>query len=193
MNKLFPVPIPRLMAVTALALAFSGVAAGSAMAGGTASCTQPALSQPFLSYGDSNTYMLVPGQSGSGFNGTGWALSGGAKVSSGALDLPSGSTAVSPTICVTTEYPTARMMVRNVVGSEGVYFDVSYANTPSWNQPKNTGQVHGNGTAWTLSAPVNLQPPNVSGWQLVRFTFVPGGKSSDFQINDFYVDPFARH
>jgi hypothetical protein len=44
------------------------------------------------------------------------------------LDLPSGSKAVSPTICVTTEFPTARTMVRNVVGAEGVFFYVSYAN-----------------------------------------------------------------
>jgi len=197
MNKFFPVPIPRLMAVTALVVALSGAAAGSAMAEGTASCTQPALSQPFLSYGDSNEYMLVPGQDQSGFNGSGWTLSGGANVSSfggrSVLSLPSGSKAVSPTICVTTEFPQARMMVRNAVGSEGVFFYVSYADTSTWNQPKNTGQVHGTGTAMTLSDPVNLQPPNVSGWQQVRFTLVPGGKSSDFQITEFWVDPFARH
>lgn len=203
MRKLFPVPIPHLMAVTALALALSGATAGSAMAGGTtsaggtASCSQPALSQPFLSYGDSNQYTLVPGQSQSGFNGNGWTLSGGASVASfggrSVLGLPSGSQAVSPTICTTTEFPTARMMVRNVVGSEGVFFYVSYADTPTWNQPKNTGQVHGTGTAMSLSGQVNLQPPNVSGWQLVRFTLVPGGKNSNFQIADFWVDPFARH
>jgi hypothetical protein len=108
------------------------------------------------------------------------------------LDLPSGSTAVSPTVCVTAEYPRALIMVRNAVGAEGVFFYVSYANTATWNQPKNTGQVHGEGTATTLSDPVNLQPPNTSGWLLARFTLVPGGKSSDFQISEFWVDPFAR-
>jgi hypothetical protein len=140
--------------------------------------------------------MLVPGQSSAGFNGSGWTLSGGAKaLASGGrnvLDLPSGSKAVSPTICVTNEYPSARMMVRNAVGAEGVFFYVSYANTPSWNTPKNTGQVHGTGTATTLSDPVNLQPANTSGWQLARFTLVPGGTGSDFQVSEFWVDPFAR-
>jgi hypothetical protein len=136
--------------------------------------------------------MLVPGQGAAGFEGSGWTFNGSARATGGVLDLPSGSSAVSPTVCVSTEYPNARMMVRNVRGSEGVFFYVSYANTPTWNQPKNTGQVHGVGTALTLSDPVNLQPPNVSGWQLVRFTLVPGGKSSEFQIRDFWVDPFAR-
>jgi hypothetical protein len=193
------VPIRRLALVVGAALTVAAVGAASAGAEitSTSACANPVLTQPFLSSSDPNLYMLVPGQDSSGFNGGGWTLSGEAKVlASGGrnvLDLPSGSKAVSPTVCVTTEYPRARMMVRNVVGAEGVFFYVSYANTPTWNQPKNTGQVHGQGSAATLSDPVNLQPPNTSGWQLVRFTLVPGGKSSDFQISEFWVDPFARH
>jgi hypothetical protein len=83
-------------------------------------------------------------------------------------------------------------MVRNVVGAEGVFFYVSYAGTNTWDKPKNTGQVHGTHTAWTLSDPVNVQPSNLPGWQEVRFTFVPGGTRSDFQIYNFYVDPRMR-
>ena len=183
-------------------LAFVGFSAAPAAASSGASCSEPVLSQPFLSYGDSNHYMEVPGQNANSFNGEGWTLSGGAKVeavsqaggkSASVLNLPSGSKAVSPTVCVTSEYPVARMMVRNVVGAEGVSFNVSYAGTASWEHPKNTGQVHGTGTEWTLSAPVNLQPEKLSGWQQVKFTLIPGGTSSDFQVYDFYVDPFCRH
>ena len=168
----------------------------------TAECANPALTQHFLYAGDTNWYAPVPGQSGNGFDGEGWTLSGGASIVSttdakgrplGALDLPSGSKEVSPTICVTKDFPRARMLVRNLAGSEGVFFYVSYAGTSTWNKPKNTGQVHGSGTAWTVADPINLQPLGVSGWQLVKFTFIPGGKTSRFQIYDIWADPFARH
>ena len=53
-------------------------------------------------------------------------------------------------------------------------------------------QVHGNGTEWTLSSPVNLQPENVTGWQVLSITLVPGGTKSDFQTYNFYIDPYVR-
>jgi len=142
--------------------------------------------------------MLMPGESAGNFDAAGWVLSGGAKIITttfpngsvgSVLDLPSGSKAVSPTICVTSSYPIARAVVRNVVGSEGVFFYVSYQGTSTWNTPKNTGQVHGSGTAWTLVTPVNLQPYNTLGWQPMRITLVPGGNTSDFQLYNLYVDP----
>jgi hypothetical protein len=195
-TKMPLVPRSGLVAAMALAVAAIGAPSAGAEITSTSDCADPVLTQPFLSSKDSNNYMLVPGQDSAGFNGSGWTLSGGARVlapgGQTVLDLPSGSKAVSPTVCVTTEYPRARMMVRNAIGAEGVFFYVSYANTPTWNKPKNTGQVHGTGTATTLSDPVNLQPPDTSGWQLARFTLVPGGKSSDFQVSEFWVDPFAR-
>jgi hypothetical protein len=164
----------------------------------TSMCSNPLLSQPFLSAGDSHWYELLPGESADNFGGSGWVLSGGARITTttladgttgSVLDLPSGSKAVSPTFCVTSSYPTARTMVRNVRGAEGVFFYVSYEGTSTWDTPKNTGQVHGNNRAWTLSDPVNLQPYNVSGWQPVRITLIPGGNTSDFQIYNLYVDP----
>jgi hypothetical protein len=164
----------------------------------TSQCTTPEYSQPFLYAGDSNWYTLLPGESADNFEGAGWELSGGAQIvtttlSDGStgqvLDLPSGSEAVSPVICVTSLYPTARGIVRNVKGSEGVFFYVEYEGTNTWEHPKNTGQIHGSGTAWTLVTPVNLQPYNVLGWQPMRITLLPGGKTSDFQVYNLYVDP----
>jgi hypothetical protein len=145
--------------------------------------------------------MLMPGETPGNFDGSGWTLSGGAKIvtttiadgsTASVLDLPSGSRAVSPTICVTSAYPTARAMVRDVVGSEGIFFYVSYEGTSTWKTPKNTGQMHGNGTAWTLATPVNLQPYNTVGWQPMRITLIPGGKTSDFELYNLYVDPHAK-
>jgi hypothetical protein len=187
----------------ALGAVMAGLAAGTAGAAtttpvDTSTCTNPLLSQPFLASGDSNQYTLVPGQSPDNFDGTGWTLSGGARLvtttlgdgrTGSVLELPSGSKAVSPTVCVTSAYPTARTMVRNMVGSEGVYFYVSYQGTSTWSTPKNTGQVHGTGTGWTVSNVVNLQPSTASGWQPVRFTLIPGGSTSRFQVYNLYVDP----
>jgi hypothetical protein len=189
-----------------IALGIVAVAGGSAQAATTAPvdtsmCSDPLLSQPFTSAHDNNWYTLAPGESADMFNAAGWQLSGGARIitttladgSAGSvLDLPSGSKAVSPTMCVTSEYPVARTMVRDVVGSEGVFFYVGYEGTNTWANPRNTGQVHGNQTAWTLANPVNVQPNGAQGWQLARFTLVAGGKTSDFQLYDFYVDPHCR-
>jgi hypothetical protein len=195
--------ITRFLSAMLAALMLAGVAAGAARAEitSTSECAEAELSQHFLPQNDSKLYAQVPGQDGAGFNGAGWTLSGGASIvptsvsgrSVKALDLPSGSKAVSPTVCVTKDFPTARTMVRNVVGSEGVFFYVSYAGTKTWNTPKNTGQFHGSGTAWSLADPINLQPYSDAGWQLVKFTLIPGGKTSRFQVYDFWVDPFARH
>jgi hypothetical protein len=176
--------------------AFSAIPAQASV--NPSQCTTPEYSQPFLYAGDSNWYTLLPGESADNFVGAGWELSGGAQLvtatlSDGSmghvLDLPSGSKAVSPVVCVTSQYPTARGIVRNVNGSEGVFFYVEYAGTNTWLNPKNTGQIHGEQSAWTLVTPVNLQPYNTSGWQPMRITLIPGGQTSDFEVYNLYVDP----
>ncbi len=192
------------MRLGAFALLFAGLAAPSAMADNvaptmsTASCSTPAFSQPFASLKDNNDYTLAPGQSPDNFDGTGWTLSGGASITTAVLadsqtgsvlNLPSGSQAVSPPICVTADYPIARTQVRNVVGGEGVQFYVSYDATKSWVKPQSTGQFHSEKNQWSLSDNLNLQPPKSTGWQIVRFTLVPGGKTSDFQVYNFWIDP----
>jgi hypothetical protein len=165
----------------------------------TGTCANPNMSQSFLSVKDRNWYTLAPGQSSDGFNGAGWTLANGAQIvttqlqggqTGSVLNLPSGAVAVSPPICVTSAYPTARTLVRNVVGGDGVQFYVSYQGTRTWEQPQNTGQLHGQNSRWTVSGPVNVQPDHhTPGWQIVRFAFVAGGRTSDFQLYNFYVDP----
>jgi hypothetical protein len=192
-----------------LAVLIAAVSAGSAQAATAANatvdtswCSSPSLAQPFLSAHDSNWYTLMPGEVAGGFDGAGWQLSGGATIvtttladgSTGSvLNLPSGSKAISPPMCVSSDYPTARAMVRDVVGAEGVFFYVGYDGTNTWTNPRNTGQVHGSANGWALSGDVNVQPSNVPGWQPVRFTLEAGGKTSDFQVYDFYVDPRSMH
>lgn len=181
--------------------AASPAMAAQTIAVNTSGCSAPTLTQALLPFGDSNWYTPLPGDSNDTMTATGWTLSGGAsikttKLADGktgtVLDLPSGSQAIGPTICVDSTYPTSRTEVRDVVGSEGVQFSVSYAGTRTWFKSQTTGQIHGQQSSWTLSNPVNVKPGNVPGWQLVRFTFVAGGKTSDFQIYNFLVDPRCR-
>jgi hypothetical protein len=164
-----------------------------------ASCATPDFSQPFSGLKDRHYYTLAPGGDFAGNDG--WELSAGAQVadasqpdgsSGGVLDLPSGSQAVSPIMCVSVDYPMARLAVRNLVGGDGVFFYVSYLKNGAWSAPKNTGQFHGDHGNWTVSKPMNLQPTKTSGWQQVRFVLVAGGKDSRFQVDDFWVDPRVR-
>lgn len=180
----------------------SGLVASPALAASapidTSGCAAAALAQPFLAARDANWYSLAPGQSIDSFSGAGWTLSGGASTvtttladgtTGTALDLPSGATAVSPVICLTSQYPVARMQVRDLAGAEGVAFNVEYLGTNTANTPKNTGQVHGQGTAWSTSDQVNLQPNNQTGWQEVRLVLTGKGTKSHFQVSNLYIDP----
>jgi hypothetical protein len=166
------------------------------------SCAAPELSQPLLALKDTNYYTLAPGGAFTEGTTDGWQLAGGARIidttqpdgTTGAvLDLPSKAQATSPPMCITTDYPTARPTVRNVVGAEGVFFNVQYYRDGVWTAPKDNGQFHGNQTSWTVATPVQVQPIATTGWQQVRFTFLAGGKTSRFQVDDFLVDPKAFH
>jgi hypothetical protein len=165
-----------------------------------AACTTGALSQPFLAFKDKSFYTLAPG--GDFATGAGWELTGGATIASatqpdgatgGVLDLPSRAQATSPPVCITAEYPTARAWARNLVGSEGVSFFVSYLRNGVWTAPKSTGQFHGDKSgAWLLSNSLNIQPSSTPGWQQARFTLVAGGTKSRFQVDELWVDPKLR-
>jgi hypothetical protein len=92
-------------------------------------------------------------------------------------------------MCVSSDYPTARTVIRDVVGSQGVHVAVAYAGTHTASQPQTVGQVHGSQSDWTLSNSFNVHPGNLPGWQLVQFTLTADGQSSEFQVYNFYVDP----
>lgn len=161
----------------------------------TASCAAPALTQPFAAFGDSNSYALLAGESIDSLAGTGWTLAGGAKVvkstlldgtTGSVLDIPSGALAISPPLCVTAAYPTARAIVRSVAGSSGISAYVGYLSASPTLVA--TGSIVGT-KAWTLSPALRINPSPVTGWQLAWFAFVGTGSGSENQLYDFYVDP----
>jgi hypothetical protein len=163
----------------------------------TTSCVAPALVQPFLSWQDQSDYTLAPGESNDNFDGTGWTLIGGASIESetladgqtgDVLDLPSGSYAVSPPMCVASDYPTARTMLQtsgNAQLGAGVFYAANKAKT----QMQLSGIIQGSGSGFTLSAPLQVHPGNLAGWQQVQFLFGATGTGGDAQVYNFYVDP----
>ncbi len=165
-------------------------------------CEGQILSQVFLAYGDTNLYTLAPGGE---FNraGEGWTLSGGASITAalrptetigGVLRLPSGSKAVSPPMCVTLNYPTARAWVDAEAGSKAVKVSVAYAGTPSELAPQEVGVLKARHGAWTLGR-FGVAPAlggSEAAPRQVQFVFEGGAKGTN-EIYGVYVDPRMGH
>jgi hypothetical protein len=190
-------------------LALACLSTGSARAAGlisTDTCDNATLTQPFLPWGDSNSYKLVPGGD---FEGSlaGWTLTGRAAKVSGSepygatgsvgkssINLPMGSSVQSPYTCVDAAYPTFRFFGRNngllsivaasVVYKEPILGPVAipiglFALSPGW-QP--SAQML---TASFVQGIVNGLLTGTTPQVALRFTAVTG----DSQIDDIYVDP----
>ena len=164
-------------------------------------CQAPALSQPFSDLKDNRHYVLAPGGDFSDPSGAGWQFFGGARIANditpdgndgSTLEMPSGSGAVSPVMCVDMTYPTARLWARTMGGDGDVSVSVSYAGTKTELRPQEVGHVKGDRERWKLSGDVHIKPElagKIEGWRKVAFVLEAGGKTGDFQVDDFYVDP----
>ena len=189
-------------ALAGLALiVFSAAPAGAALVS-TGACNEAGLSQPFLQWGDSNSYELVPGGEGSF---AGWTLSGGAaqvpggepddvtgSVSSSSLSLPAGAAAQSPFVCVNASYPTFRLFARGDALLSTVVAQVVYK-TALGQVALPLGTIVPGGE-WQPTAP--MLTGSVVGGLLsggtaeaaLRFTALTGHS----QIDDVFVDPRMR-
>jgi hypothetical protein len=165
-----------------------------------AECRSPDLTQPFTALGDKRSYVTAPGGDFSSAGAQGWQLYGGASVvadshSGEALNLPAGSVAVSPAMCVDLDYPTARLWLRADDGHPKVTVGVAYAGTKTATRPHWVGGLDAKSAAWQLSHDFAVHPDlagKKSGWREVAFVFV-AGKDGDARIDDFFVDPrFTR-
>ena len=182
------------MAGNKFAAATTAIAAASTTTSTTANCSVPPLTSPFAAYGDTNLYALVPGEVFDGLAGTGWTLTGGASIRTATLadgstgqvlDLPAGSIAVSPAMCVDYTYPTARMMVRTITQGAPVSFFAEYAGTGNL---VSAGNVKSQGSGWQPSAVLQTNPGTQPGWQLAQFALI-AGNTGDTQVYNLFVDP----
>jgi hypothetical protein len=191
------------------AAVMAGVAASPSLAAG--GCAFPTLSKPFQSFQDSNDYFLAPGgdfETGVG----GWAVSGGSGVVAGSesfgvgsqsdassLALPvKGSAVTSPWICVTSAAPTFRMFIKNN-GNKG-YMDgqlAVYLNFTGGSgnvQQVKIAALTSKTAGWRLTKPISfiqyISTPLKSGYANISFTIKPNDDHGNWQLDDFYVDPY---
>jgi hypothetical protein len=193
MNGLFRKGCVAAGAVIALAAA-PGIASA-------APCPNYPESQPFLAWGDTNEYTLLPGESVDNLSGDGWQLYRGANIATTALqdgqvgkvlDMPAGSVAVTPPMCVNaSDYPMARSMVSDVSGTEGVAVYVSYEGVGPEDWPFASGMIKSSLPGWAPSKPIMLHAGRLRGQHTVRLTLVSYG--GEYQLYNFYIDPRRSH
>ena len=187
------------MAAVLLATAFSTASAQA--------CSNSGAEQVFSPWGDSSSYVLAP-DGGFEAGGSGWSLGGGAAVIEGnesfylndpsdtkSLSLPAGSSAVSPSICMSIDTPTFRLLARNTgdpasyLRVEATYNLLGLVRTktlstvkagPSWAPSQQMS------TVLTLSTIVGTVIPSA-----IKIRITPVGSGS-WQVDDLYIDPFAR-
>lgn len=194
----------RAAGIATVALLALAVFAGSAQA-----CSYPGAKQVFSRWGDQRSYVLAPD---GGFEGgaAGWSLKNGAGVVAGnesyyindtadskALSLPAGSSALSPPVCMSLDTPLFRMMARNTgdpssrLRVEALYSLLGLVRTnvvstvtasSSWVPTQQMSTVLGLSTIVGTLIPSSIQ---------VRIT--PLDSKGQWQVDDFHVDPFARH
>ena len=180
----------------------AALAIGPAGASAADTCTAPSVSQPFLEYGDSAWYSIVPGQTHNNFDGTGWMLSGGASLTSATLaggttgqvlKLPVNGKAVSPAMCVNNLYPYLRSMVSSTDKGSAKLF-ISFLRPSGWTAPKSSGLLQSSSSAWALSSKIKLVTGPDAGWQMAQFTLVGAGTkaTSSTRIYNLYADPKMR-
>jgi len=190
----------KLGGAVAACLLLLAVSSSSALAAST--CEGQSFSQPFESLGDDNSYTLVPG---SQFDSAseGWQLSGGAHIaeatrpdgsSGGVLEMPAGSRAVSPPVCVTLSYPSARVSVsRNGAGHAILLAGVAYAGTGN---AAVVAGIRASSELWTVSNPFNVLPQlggSSEETREVRFVFAAvSGSGTSLQLYGLYVDPWNK-
>ncbi len=189
------------MLALACALGVCSAAPAQAALISTGACNEASLSQPFLQWGDTSSYELVPGGD---FEGSlaGWTLSGGAQrvagsepygatgsVGASSLALPQGASAQSPQVCVNASYPSFRFFARNDGLTSTVLVQLVY-HTVLGTVSLPLGAVALSG-AWQPTLPMltgSLVGGALAGGTAevaLRFTALTG--SSD--IDDVFVDP----
>ncbi len=172
-------------------------------AAASAACPSNPASQLLSAFGDNAAYSLLNGssfESGS----AGWSLTNaevleeeGATEGANALAIEPGGKAVSPTFCVSSEYPSFRFFGRQLSGGgRGASLNVALLWTDLWGYHHTTsvGSLQPGGE-WTLSPVLELGralPLWMPGLTIqVRLQFQASGSGS-WAIDDVYIDPYSR-
>ena len=203
-NSRLPFRLALTLALLGAAFAAPPAGAGLLSTGAASTCETEA-SKPFQPWSDYANYVLIPGGAFEG-SAPGWTLKGGAAIASGnepfyvrsaadqnSLYLPSGSSALSPTVCFGLGDWHARFFVRNVGSAQGsLRVDVAVKSLLGLVSILDGGTVRGTGV-WTPSPRIGLTFTNLCsllGVRAVAFRFRTVGSGAAFQVDDVYLDPW---
>jgi hypothetical protein len=200
----FRVPRGRLSIALLAALLALAAFAGSAQA-----CSSAGAKQAFSAWGDQRSYVLAP-DGGFEAGAQGWSLSGGAKVVSGnesyylnsaadrsSLSLPAGSSAGSPPVCMAIDTPVFRMVARNTGDPTSQLRVTANYTLLGLLRTTTVGTVTA-GSAWAPTQPQStvLTLSTIVGTLIpsaIEIRITPLDSKGRWQVDDLYVDPFARH
>lgn len=206
---------PRLLVISLLALGlyspWTSPAWGGELADAALGCDDRVYGTPFMPWLDPLTYVHMP-DGGLENGAAGWTLTGGAAVVAGnepfyvssaadsrSLHLPSGSSATTAATCAAATDLVARFFVRRKSGSllSRLRVDAVYENAAgeAMTAP-GIGLVIALGSGWQPTLPI-VVPTNalahvVDAEAVVALRFTPS-RGSSWQIDDVYLDPFAKH
>ena len=200
-------PPKRVLAFALVGLAMLiGAPVASAASG---SCPIPTSSQVFSQLGDSNSYSLVPGGDFQNEDTSGWTLNNAALVSgaepwnvSGAsenqsLSIGPGGSAISPSICVSDLFPSLRFFALNAQDNSG--WGTALRVSALWTD--SNGNTHAFPLGRLSDSPFQSWEPTPS---IALGSYLPDGMSvnvqlafssgpnATWQIDDVYVDPYAK-
>ena len=182
--------------------------AGAFSAASAQACPYSDAEQVFEPWGDSSHYVLAP-DGGFEAGGSGWRLAGGAAVTEGnesfflneatdskSLSLPAGSSAVSPAVCMSIDTPHFRLLARNTgdptasLRVEASYLLLGLVRTRTVGTVKAGAEWAPSqqlSTVLTLSTIVGTLIPSA-----IQIRITPVGAGGNWQVDDVYIDPFAR-
>ena len=195
---------PKLIFAMLTALVATAAFAGSAHA----ACSTAGAKQAFSQWGDQRNYVLAP-DGGFEAGAQGWDLDGGAAPvaenesyylnsasDDTSLSLPAGSSAGSPPVCMDIGTPSFRMVARNSGDPSSKLRVTASYKLLGLLRTQTLGTVTG-GSAWTPTAPQStvLTLATILGTLIpsaIEIRVTPLDSKGKWQVDDLYIDPFAR-
>jgi hypothetical protein len=172
-------------------------------------CADQVFDQVFLDWNDLRSYTLAPnGSFESGLDG--WTVSDGVEVrphlnsflldpGTSALFMPANSVAISPPICVTSDYPAARLFGKTLTSRNAAAMRVKVIYPPSEEgdapKAKPAGTLHRE-RYWNATRKFALSPGQIAkaagpdGTAKIRLRFQT--RDASWLLDDVFVDPRAR-
>jgi hypothetical protein len=178
---------------------------GAAPVVADAACPTSPTVNAFAQFGDGAAYSLAPGGSFESGN-PGWSFSNASVIGGNesfnlvagwhSLVIAPNGVAVSPWICISSEYPSFRFFARQISGATNASLGASlqWVTALGLSVDTGAGSVRG-GSSWVAS-PVMKLGSSVPLWLpgstlYVRLSFRPAGDSA-WAIDDVFIDPYRR-